>query len=69
MTSLLDQLALFHFIRPGWLFLVPFVLLLWWWVRRITFAERGTAIGIAEHLAAFSRFPKPKPICPIPSRS
>lgn len=46
------DLALFHFIRPAVLALLPFLAALWWLVRRN--AMRGEALpsGIAPHLAA-----------------
>jgi Ca-activated chloride channel family protein len=45
-------LALFHFLRPEWLFALPVLVALWWTLRRADRASETTAGPIAAHLAA-----------------
>lgn len=52
MNELLDSLAFFHFLRPGWLVLILPTLLLWWHVRTRATARRNLPAGIAPHLSA-----------------
>lgn len=42
----------FHFLRPGWLALLPLILVLWWGVRRGDRADGPVARDIAPHLRA-----------------
>lgn len=42
----------FHFLRPGWLALLPAILLLWWGVRRSHRTRGLSADAIAPHLRA-----------------
>jgi Ca-activated chloride channel family protein len=45
-------LEAFHFLRPGWLALLPAILLLWWAVRRSHRTRGLSAEAIAPHLRA-----------------
>jgi Ca-activated chloride channel family protein len=47
-----DALTYFHFLRPGWLSLVPIVMLLWWRVRARRNRRPDPPSGLAPHLAA-----------------
>ncbi len=51
MSGVLDHLALFHFIRPWWLLLIPIALVLWWRVRHRATRQEDTVKGLAPHLA------------------
>lgn len=51
MSGVLDQLALFHFIRPWWLLPIPVALVLWWRVRYRATRREDTVKGLAPHLA------------------
>jgi Ca-activated chloride channel family protein len=52
MNELFDMLAYLHFLRPGWLVLVPAALLLWWTVRVRAAGRPDPPSGLAPHLAA-----------------
>lgn len=47
MTELFDH---FHFIRPGWLLLIPLILVLWWFRQRLSDPLRGWREQIAPEL-------------------
>ncbi len=51
MNELLDAFAFFHFLRPGWLILVPAALGLWWQVRVRASGRPEPRAGLAPHLA------------------
>lgn len=51
MNELTDMLSFFHFLRPGWLLVVPATLLLWWHVRLRANRRRDPPTGLARHLA------------------
>lgn len=55
MNALVDALAVFHFVRPGWLALVPAALALWWSVRARSQVGTELLPGLAPHLAAALR--------------
>jgi len=52
MNTMLDTLAFFHFLRPGWLVLIPAALLLWWHVRARATSRPDPPLGLAPHLLA-----------------
>ena len=52
MNDLQDALAFFHFLRPGWLALIPPALVLWWRVRIRLGSRTELPGGLAPHLAA-----------------
>ena len=45
------SLVYFHFLRPGWLWLIPATLYLWWRIRVRATSQPKIATGIAPHLA------------------
>ena len=51
MSSLLDALSVFHFLRPAWLLMLVPILLLWWTFRRDQRSDAETSGQIAPHLA------------------
>jgi Ca-activated chloride channel family protein len=55
MNGFLDAVAFFHFLRPGWLLLIPAALLLWWHVRTRSTRRVDSPVGIAPHLSAALR--------------
>jgi Ca-activated chloride channel family protein len=50
MTGFLDGIEYFHFLRPGWLVLIPAALLLWWHVRARATARPDPPGRLAAHL-------------------
>ncbi|MBW2723231.1 MAG: VWA domain-containing protein [Deltaproteobacteria bacterium] len=51
MNDLLDALAFFHFLRPGWLVLILPALVLWWHVRARATVRPDLPVGLAPHLS------------------
>ena len=48
----MSGLHLFHFLRPGWLLIIPVVLLLWWWLSRRRSEVEIEGERMAPHLRA-----------------
>ena len=46
----MNGLELFHFLRPGWLMLLPVIVLAWWAVRRREASRRRSGELVAPHL-------------------
>jgi Ca-activated chloride channel family protein len=55
LIGLFDALTFFHFLRPGWLVLIPLVLLLWWHARARGTRQSESTAGLAPHLASALR--------------
>lgn len=67
MTYLLPAIEVFHFIRPLWLLLLPFVFACWFYARRHAGASSVPEAGIAPHLrrALTIDFTQRRAIAPI----